>query len=79
MENKVTKSRFLSWYFADSDDEKQFGARCIEKMQMDGYVNISVDILFEECGYIPAFICEGQSNNFIDDYEPNEDVELIEG
>ena len=79
MENKVTKSRFLEWYFADSDDVKQFGSRCIYMMQREGFVNISVEILFEECEYIPAHICEEQSDNFIDDYEPNEDVELIEG
>jgi len=79
MENKVTKSRFLSWYFSDSDDVKQFGSRCIDMMQCEGFVNISVEILFEECGYIPAHICDGQSDNFIDDYEPDVDVELIEG
>jgi hypothetical protein len=79
MENKVTKSRFLSWYFADRDDVNQFVSRCIRMMALEGFVNISVEILFEECAYIPAYICEEQSDNCIDDYEPNVDVELIQG
>lgn len=79
MKTQVTKSRFLDWYFADRDDVNQFSSRCIKMMAKEGFVNISVEMLFEECAYIPAHICEGQHDNFIDDYEPNVDVELIEG
>jgi hypothetical protein len=71
--NSVTASRFLAWYFSDSDMVKDFGQRAVEMLESEGFVNISAKQLFEECGYIPSFICEHVDVDWDDsrEYSPN--------
>lgn len=72
--NSVTASKFLDWYFSDSDDVTSFGDRCVEMIQSEGFVNLSARQLFDECGYIPQFICEDSDGN--EEYSPS-DIEFI--
>ena len=72
--NSVTASRFLSWYFSDSDMVESFGQRAVKMLQDEGFVNISARQLFEDCGYIPQFICENDEGDY--EYSP-ESVEFI--
>lgn len=72
--NKVTASNFLKWFFSDTDDIKTFGTLCVEMMEREGFVNISVRQLFDECGYIPGYICENKTKG---DYKPSQ-VEFLD-
>ena len=72
--NSVTASRFLAWYFSDSDMVESFGQRAIEMLETEGFVNISARQLFEDCGYIPQHICENDEGDY--EYSP-ESVEFI--
>ena len=76
MKNKVTESAFLNWYFSDSDDVKWLGERAMESLLREGKFKISVEMLFDDCGFIPQYICEDSEGNA--DYDPSE-VELIKG
>lgn len=71
--NKVTLSSFIKWYFSDSDDVKNLGNRAIENLLTDGFSHISAMDLFEQCGYIPQYICETAGDG---EYTPDE-VEFI--
>lgn len=75
MKNQVTKSRFLSWYFSDSDDAHAIGYDVISDLKNEGSFTISVEQLFERCGYIPEYICV-DDNDGGNEYDPSE-VELI--
>jgi len=70
MKNKVKASKFLEWYFSDSDDAKSIGNRVIESLQCDGTFTINVQTLYDECGYIPQHICEDADGK--DEYEASE-------
>lgn len=76
--NSVTASRFLNWYFSDSDMVESFGQRAVEMLESEGFVNISARQLFEECGYIPQHICEDLDVDWDDarEYSP-EEIEFI--
>lgn len=74
MKNKVTASAFLNWYFSDKDEVYDFGKRCIRMLNNHGIVNIDVKILFDECVYIPDYICEDFDGDYGADneYAPQE-------
>lgn len=72
--NSVTASRFLAWYFSDSEMVESFGQRAVKMLQDEGFVNISARQLFEDCGYIPQHICENDEGDY--EYSP-ESVEFI--
>ncbi len=72
--NSVTATRFLAWYFSDSDMVESFGQLAVKMLESEGFVNISARQLFDECGYIPQFICENDEGN--NEYGP-ESVEFI--
>jgi hypothetical protein len=76
MKNKVTKSRFLDWYFSDSDVLDSLGERAYQGLMYDDEFHITTRDLFNECGYIPAFICVDAAGDI--EYDPSE-VELING
>ena len=76
MKNKVTKSRFLSWYISDSDDLKRMGRMAADSLEKSGTFKINVQQLFDSCVYIPASICVTPFDDY--EYNPN-DVELING
>ena len=67
--NKVTASSFLEWYFSDAMDERDIAYRVITGLKEHGKVSLSVDSLFDECGYIPQYICEVDGD---DEYDPSE-------
>jgi hypothetical protein len=46
----------------------------MEMLEDEGFVNISARQLFDECGYIPQYICENNEGD--DEYGP-EAVEFI--
>lgn len=74
---QLKKSRFINWYFSDPDTRSDFGNNAVWKLQLYGKVNITVDELFDSCGYIPQWLCEGQAPDEGEDLEPK-DVELID-
>lgn len=71
--NRVTASSFLQWYFSNSEntnDAESIGNRAIASLNCEGSFNISVRILFDECGYIPQHICEDADGD--NEYDPSE-------
>lgn len=76
MKNKVTESAFLNWYFSDSDDAKTLGERAIESLLSEGVFNVDARTFFDECGYIPQYICEDADGD--EEYSTDE-VQLIKG
>ena len=74
---KVRKEELLDWLFSDSDDAKQLGVRIIRQLHDTGSATITIQELFDECGYIPAHILLNEEEFEDDDeFEPNE-VELV--
>lgn len=67
--NKVTASSFLAWYFSDSDMVQDMGNRVVECLMATGSCDFSAQALFDECGYIPQYICEIDGD---DEYDPSE-------
>ena len=78
MKNKVTKSRFMSWYFSNIEDIDSLGQRAYECLMYDDEFHITTEDLFNECGYIPASICEDAIDDDKHEYHPSE-VKLING
>ena len=76
--NEVTASAFLNWYFSETIDAHDIGYRVIESLKSDGVFSISARQLFDECGYIPKYICIDNTDAEGVDYDPTE-VELIRG
>lgn len=74
--NKVTKAEFLRWYFSGSDDVNNFGRKCLDMLLATGTISYTAEMLFNECGYIPKYICEDYEDAEGVDYDPTE-VELI--
>jgi hypothetical protein len=78
MKNKLLASKFIEWYYSDHEDVKILGTSMMHLLLRTGQCSISFQEVFDECGYIPKYICE--DNDGIDeysiDYNP-EDVELI--
>lgn len=76
--NSVTASRFLSWYFSDSDEIRDFGNAMVEQMTTFGIANIDVKQLFDGCALIPQWICEHGDVDWDDarEYSP-EEIEFI--
>jgi hypothetical protein len=74
MRNKVTSSNFLLWYFSEEETKKDFAQSCIDMLMSEGFVNISARMLFEDCGYIPGYICETKCDDEYGTY----DVEFIQ-
>lgn len=75
---QVKASRFLDWYFSDFGDHMTFGRACLQMLETFGKVDITVEQLFESCGYIPDHICEDFNGDYGNDneFDPSE-VELI--
>ena len=76
--NVIKASRFLDWYFSDSIDTENLGDAMIEQLQTFGSANISVEQLFDGCGYIPQSICEHWDEDWENEQEYSPlDVEFI--
>lgn len=74
---QVRKEELLDWLFSDSDDAKSLGIRIIKQLKDTGSATITIQELFDECGYIPAHILlNDEEFEEGDEFEPSE-VELI--
>lgn len=73
---KLKKSEFIDWYFDDTETRIDFGNNAIKELELFGKLNVTIEGLFDTCGYIPKRICEGQSEEIDDELSPSE-VELI--
>jgi len=83
--NKVKASKFLDWYIRDSNDYSMLGCKAYDLLKSGGKMTLTVVELFNECPFIPAYICEIEDKEmisyrtedviFIDDLTP---VELTE-
>lgn len=77
MEPKLRKEELLDWLFSDSDDAKQLGVRIIKQLKDTGSASITLEELFDECGYIPAHILLNEEEfEEGEEFEPKE-VELL--
>jgi hypothetical protein len=74
---KLKKEELLDWLFSDSDDAKQLGVRIIRQLHDTGSATITIQELFDECGYIPVTLTNAKGYNEDHEFEPNE-VELID-
>lgn len=74
IKNKVKIDKFISWYLSERDDVMAIGLLVKRELAREGKFSINIEQLFEECGYIPQYICEDTDGE--EDYEPNQ-VELI--
>ncbi len=77
MKARVTKARFLNWFFSDNDDKTNLGRDIIRHLKMEDSFTITIEDIFSEACYIPSYICE-DSNQYEEgtEFEPSE-VELI--
>lgn len=74
----IKASDFIKWYLSGSDDTEQLGRRVAQGLTDSGTYKIDVKELFDECGYIPASICNNVPEDKEDDeYDPSE-VEFID-
>ena len=62
--NKVKASKFLEWYFSESDDYIAFGMKSAMALFENGKISVSVVDLFNDCGYIPSDICEQKDEQY---------------
>ena len=67
--NKVKASKFLDWYFSESDDYIAFGMKSAMELFENGKTSVSVVDIFNDCGYIPSYICE-QKDDKVKEYLP---------
>ena len=73
--NSVKASKFLDWYFSDSDNEiREFGNAMLEQLMTFGNAKISIEQLFEDSYYIPQSICEEWADDWDNEqeYSPSE-------
>jgi hypothetical protein len=76
--NSVKASRFLNWYFSDSDDIKEFGNSMLKQLMTFGIANIDVKQLFDGCALIPEYICEDWDEDWGNEQEYSpEQIEFI--
>lgn len=75
--NKVLASRFIDWYYSDSSEIKELGYATLNEFKTSGKINMSIEDIYDQCGYIPRWICldSGDGNN--DEEYDTIDVELI--
>ena len=73
---QLKKSRFIDWYFADPETRIDFGNNAISELKHFGTLDVTTQGLFDTCGYIPQWLCEGQSDDDDQELEPG-DIELI--
>lgn len=62
---------FKKWYF-DGDTKKSEGETLIENLIKNDKVSITIQDIFNNCGYIPAEICE----NLTDEQKKEEELEF---
>lgn len=77
MKPQLRKEELLDWLFSDSDDAKQLGVRIIKQLKDTGSASITLEELFNECGYIPVHILlNDEEFQEGEEFDPSE-VELL--
>jgi hypothetical protein len=77
-EFKVTKKRFLEWYFSFEGLKLRFLNSCIDSLYKEGTVSIDINHLFNNCEiFIPVSIMEGFDDDGNDTSVSVSNVELI--
>ena len=78
MKHKLLASKFIDWYFNDHDEVKMLGKSMLHQLTNTGQCSLSVQELFDNCGYIPAYLCEDAPTKdmFITEYYTDQ-IELI--
>jgi hypothetical protein len=75
--NKLLASKFIEWYFNDRNEVISLGESMRHLLETTGQCSLSVQELFDSCGYIPKHICVDISEDmYTTDYDTDE-VELI--
>jgi len=78
-EFKVTKKRFLEWYFSIEENRQRFLNSCINDLKKEGTVSIDIEHLFNNCEYfIPVSIMENFDDDGNDTSVSVSNVELID-
>jgi hypothetical protein len=78
-EFKVTKKRFLEWYFNFEGNKQSFLNSCINDLKNEGTVSMEVNHLFNNCEiFIPVSIMEGFDDDGNDTSVSVSNVELID-
>jgi hypothetical protein len=78
-EFKVTKKRFLEWYFSFEGLKLRFLNSCIDSLYKEGTVSIDINHLFNNCEfYIPVSIMENFDDDGNDTSVSVSNVELID-
>ena len=76
---KLTKEKFLDWYFSDRDDILITANNMVSQLYDTGKYNVDVRELLEGCSELPDYIME----NFTDEYNDTiyyvpEEIKLID-
>jgi hypothetical protein len=78
-EFKVTKKRFLKWYFSIEENRQSFLFNCMSDLKKEGTVSIDIEHLFNNCEiFIPVSIMEGFDDDDNDTSVSVSNVELID-
>ena len=78
-EFKVTKKRFLKWYFSIEENRQSFLFNCMSDLKKEGTVSIDVNHLFNNCEiFIPVSIMENFDDDGNDTSVSVSNVELID-
>jgi hypothetical protein len=78
-EFKVTKKRFLEWYFSIEENKQSFLNSCINDLKKEGTVSMEVNHLFNSCEiFIPVSIMENFDDDGNDTSVSVSNVELID-
>lgn len=77
MKNKVTKESFIRWYFSDPELVEELGYSAFSSLLHEGEFIITAQDVFNDCQYIPRFICVDKGDDDDDtEYDPKS-IELI--
>jgi len=75
--NKILASRFIDWYYSDSSEIKELGYATLNEFKTSGKINKSIRDIYDQCGYIPRWICLDSDGIITDEEYDPVDVELI--
>ena len=77
---ELKKSRFLSWYFQNSNDTMEIGNRAITNLKNNGEFTITLQDLLDSCCELPPYIMIGydEHENFDDEWITPDLIRLID-
>jgi hypothetical protein len=56
--SQLKESRFLEWYFSDSDEVRDLGYQAMFKLREQGSFTITSQDLLDRCADVPTYIFE---------------------